>query len=182
MGFDLYGLDPSGGKREFPDSDTLSEGEYKKAAIEYWKWQDEAPGAYFRNNCWWWRPLWEYACDQCQDILTEVERSYGGDNSGSIIPAEKARKVGLRLTHLVEQGKAKEFEEKWKKDLEELPDEPCDLCNGTGTRTDMLCDNGCNKCGGKGHVRPFQTWYPFSAENVEEFAKFCINSGGFEIC
>jgi hypothetical protein len=24
--------------------------------------------------------------------------------------------------------------------------------------------------------------YPFDIENVERFAKFCIESGGFEIC
>ena len=24
--------------------------------------------------------------------------------------------------------------------------------------------------------------YPFSKENIEDFAKFCMQSGGFEIC
>jgi hypothetical protein len=28
--------------------------------------------------------------------------------------------------------------------------ETCSLCNGTGTRTDMVCQNGCNGCGGTG--------------------------------
>ena len=28
----------------------------------------------------------------------------------------------------------------------------------------------------------FMSNYPFSQDNVENFAKFCLESGGFEIC
>ena len=45
------------------------------------------------------------------------------------------------------------------------------------------------------YPEPFKTWwnkmydtkmweseYPFDRENIENFAKFCLDSGGFEIC
>ena len=39
----------------------------------------------------------------------------------------------------------------------------------------------CNVCEGTGKVKSFSAHYPFDVDNVEEFAKFCIESGGFEI-
>jgi len=30
-------------------------------------------GEYFRNNVWWWRPLWDWTYEQCQDIITQKQ-------------------------------------------------------------------------------------------------------------
>ena len=30
-------------------------------------------GEYFRNNVWWWRPLWNYVSVECSDIITKKD-------------------------------------------------------------------------------------------------------------
>jgi len=178
MGMDLYGLKPNGSKpKSFPKTF-----ENKDALEEHWKWQQETPGAYFRNNVWWWRPLWSYVVFTCQDILTQEDIEGGGNNGGHRITAKKAVTIGCRLLHTVEQGTAKRYEHEYMERLNALPMVDCSLCGGTGKRDDPIVKGQCNACEGKGKVTHFSTHYPFSAENVEEFARFCLKSGGFEIC
>ena len=38
------------------------------------------PDKYFRNNVWWWRPLWDYVCNTCYDILSEKDMNAGSYN------------------------------------------------------------------------------------------------------
>jgi hypothetical protein len=104
------------------------------------------------------------------------------------LDAAGAHKLAAMLTAEIETGRTSEFAEKYTADLAALPDEPCWLCNGTGTRTDELAvaqgwtqRGGCISCQGTGKVRPDATSYPFSAENVAEFRDFVAASGGFEI-
>ncbi len=139
-------------------------------------------GEYFRNNVWWWHPLWGFVSKHCRDILTPQEIEAGSFNNGTLIPARKARLIGLRLRFLLDQKEVKEFEEEYRKHLDSLPDEPCDLCAGTGKRYDEFVKGDCNGCGGKGKKRPWVTNYPFKEENVKDFADFAIESGGFRIC
>ena len=54
-------------------------------------------GEYFRNNVWWWRPLWDYVCQNCDDILSENDMFSGGYNDGRNISGRKAMKIGHRL-------------------------------------------------------------------------------------
>jgi hypothetical protein len=70
------------------------------------------------------------------------------------------------------------------------PNEPCHLCEGTGVRKPIpewgagdLTKGGlkCNACDGTGSVRPWDTQYPFSVENVREFIAFLRECDGFEI-
>ena len=138
-------------------------------------------GEYFRNNVWWWRPLWEYVYEQCKDILDMKDTTYGSYNNGHKISNDKAIKIAIRLKALVAMKHTKDYEIRYKHNMEQAPDEQCDLCLGTGKRIDMIVDNGCNKCNGSGMVRPFYTSYHFNEDNVIEFAEFCEESGGFEI-
>jgi hypothetical protein len=138
-------------------------------------------GEYFRNNCWWWRPLWDYVCDICSDILTEKDHRAGHYNDGHLIESERAERIANRLRAMCANGKVLDFEREYKAHMESVPDEICNLCGGSGTRTDMVVADGCNKCHGEGKVRPFETWYDFEAENVLEFAEFAEHSGGFRI-
>ena len=77
MGFDLYGERP-----------TIKEGTVKPKEINwdtatqeekeaYWeaqyKFREANPGDYFRANVWGWRPIWEFVCEMCPDILTEED-------------------------------------------------------------------------------------------------------------
>jgi len=177
MGFDLYGVKPNGKVRQ-----EISDCNHDKTKLDkYFKWQDETKGAYFRNNCWWWRPLWDYVCKVCLDIITEKECNSGHYNDGCLITADKSKKISIRLTHLIRQGAVKKYEEEYMGRLNSLPLEDCWLCNGTGKRTDIIVKNGCNCCHGTGKIKSKECDYPFSEENVKSFAEFCEYSGGFEI-
>ena len=79
MGMDVHGVNPQQNKsiENYPLLQQVKELEEKddwKARRKllddetimdkYWAERDEFEGEnkgiYFRNNCWWWRPLWDY--------------------------------------------------------------------------------------------------------------------------
>jgi len=138
-------------------------------------------GEYFRSNGWWWRPLWKYAYEACNDILTEKDLENGGFNDGHFIDSDKATRIAVRLEHLLNQGEVKKYAEERQGKLDNMPDEVCDFCHGTGERNDIAPKQKCNRCKGQGKARPWICYYPFDEENVKEFIEFCKNSGGFEI-
>ena len=160
MGMDVYGLNPKKNTKmpevikEIPegkdwyDSYTLLSKEernvYHAAKDKYY---EDNPGVYFRNNVWYWRPLWDYVC-QHVDSLTEEDRMDGHSNSGHQISEEKAITIAGVLYALLEDGTVKEAEKVHNK-AETAMEDPS---------------------------------YPFTEENVREFAIFCEESGGFEIC
>lgn len=154
----------------------LEKGEYDKA-IGPINELDKQPRAYFRNNWWWWRPLWAYCCELAPDIITDP--SIGHSNDGRGLDAGGARALSDRLMTALNSGHTKQHETEYMGELESTPDERCDLCAGTGKRADMPEQDKCNGCGGKGTRRPTSTWYPFSEENVREFAEFLAECGGF---
>ena len=188
MGFDLRGFKPN--NEPLPDEpDWLADGdravEAKKA---YVSWQQNTPGALFRNDVWNWRPLWNFVCEVCDDILTEedMEEGMSYPSSGLVISKTKAKKIAARLRKVDKDLEDHQIDhEKRKKDL---PDEECDLCHGTGRRNDdigvlaRIADPSytCNGCNGKGTTR-YATLYTFDADNVRTFAEFCEYSGGFDI-
>ena len=168
MGFDLHGMNPKmnmkpeeltvyykynrmdfNEKWEALDAD-------KKLSKQYWnereKYEEANPGIYFRNNVWWWRPLWRYVCEQFPDILGERDEEGGSYNDGHAISETKAMKIGVGLTAKLENGEVEEYAKSFEQEREKLDDDDWDKS------------------------------YPFNVENVEAFAKFCLESGGFEIC
>ena len=119
---------------------------------EYHDWQEENSGVYFRNNVWSWRPLWAFVSSVCDSILTEKDIESGSYNDGHVISKTKANRIASRLFKLIRNGHVKSYESEYRK------------------RQDSLnADDWGNS-------------YPFSEENVREFANFCLNSGGFTIC
>ena len=115
MGFDLYGEKPI--QNEFKHQerwDELSsmsydEREEKGLSDEYYtlmsKYESVNPGAYFRNNVWWWRPLWSFVCEHCHDILTQEDMNNGSYNDAHIISRRKAEAIAQRLEKLLKQKK-----------------------------------------------------------------------------
>ena len=198
MGFDLSGLNPKMNKSadKYPTYNKYEDMNFskrwklfdadEKLRDKYWeekdKFQEDNPGIYFRNNCWWWRPLWQFVCERFDDILTEEDMEHGSYNDGHEITADKAMQIGIDLTVMLEEGRIKAYADRHKSELDALEQLECDLCKGTGTRTDMKVDNGCNGCSGTGLKDDWAKSYPFHVENVQEFAKFCLESGGFTIC
>jgi|TARA_Y100000034_G_C6851973_1_gene386596 hypothetical protein len=206
MGFDLYGENPSGD--EVPQCNFQDEDETKA----YFAWQNNTDGAYFRNNVWYWRPLWDYVSDVCSDILSEKDIESGSYNDGHLIIKAKSIKIARRLFHLEKSGDIEKYERRYTDKMKSLPKEECNICKGTGTRKgwegwqseekwlryhpELEPENpelgkcgfkwanemkGCNACHGEGKKDAFISSYPFSAENVVKFAKFCNLSGGFRI-
>ena len=125
MGFDLYGINPvirEGKEPERPDdlwSKDISEKERNKYFDKKDAFEDNNPGIYFRNNCWWWRSLWDYVYNECQDILTEKDWESGHYNDGHEISEKKAVQIGKRLNELIERGKAEDYDKSHEQEREE---------------------------------------------------------------
>ena len=123
-----------------------------KQWAEYNEWQDENCGVYFRNNVWSWRPLWHFVSSVCESILTEKDIESGSYNDGHKICKTKANKIASRLFKLIRKGDVKAYESAYRRHQDSL------------------------------HKDDWDKSYPFSEDNVREFANFCLNSGGFTIC
>jgi len=157
-------------------------------------------GEYFRNNVWWWRHLWDF----CEEIATELTHGVQGHtNDGEGLDGGGAKALANILTTSLSEGVVDTYEQKRNEYLASLPKEPCKYCEATGIRTDNVgVEHGmdvqvltdaeasalgraigyCNGCHGKGETDSWETHYPFSRTNVEEFAQFLADSGGFKIC
>ena len=70
-------------------------------------------GEYFRNNVWWWRPLWNYI--EHLKLINEEQATRGTYNDGYVIPQDQALKIGARLKHEVSQGHAKKYADEYKR-------------------------------------------------------------------
>jgi hypothetical protein len=142
-------------------------------------------GKYFRNNIWWWHPLWNYVIDIAPDL---VEGVIGHSNDGDGLDGRASARLAAILTEELDSGRTSAYEVDYMAALDALPDETCTLCSGSGARTDAIgvapgiVERGwCNGCDGMGKHRPFEAGYPFSAENVAAFRDFVVASGGFKI-
>lgn len=136
-------------------------------------------GHYFRNNVWWWRPLWDYCC-AVSFVAQQVENGHSNDGDG--LDADDSRTLSETLWAEIDSGRTLAYEKAYNDRLAAMPDEECEHCHGTGKRFDAYVQGDCNGCEGKGSKRPFATWYPFTVENVREFAEFLKDCGGFRIC
>ena len=209
MGFDLYGENPkvvkgfSDKKSErYEELANMSYSDREKLGLsdEYWElqteWENNNPGSYFRNNVWWWRPLWSFTCEHCDDILTEDDMNAGCYNDNYIITEDKAVAIAERLyealkqpetqeyldNHMKAMEKAKkhnEMIEQEKKALDEIAVEmtgnkdiaPIDYPKDLKKKFDELMNK-----------RDWASSYPINRENIESFARFAKQSGGFSIC
>ena len=136
-------------------------------------------GEYFRNSCWWWRPLWWYIEAVAPELAKNVPNAQSNDGDGldatdSILLAEKIRKD-------VESGATERYARNYKVAQEAMPKEPCQFCGQTGIRDDAWVKGVCNGCHGSGKRPNRGKYYPFDVANVRDFALFLENCGGFEI-
>ena len=150
MGFDLSGMNPNVTRPqpELPPFTDRTDKDWEK----YQDWQEENCGVYFRNNVWWWRPLWNFVTCTCENVLTDKDVEKGSFNDGHKISKTKANRIASRLYSMINNGQVREYEREYKKHLDSLNEKDWDKS------------------------------YPFSEENVRQFANFCANSGGFTIC
>ena len=157
-------------------------------------------GEYFRNNVWYWRPLWEYVCSRVE--IPEHYLNAGHFNDGSEIDEDTALLIADHLFDDLESGAVDHYQDMFDRERASHPMKDCDLCGATGIRTDEVgraqlmytreldstiakivgrTHGWCNGCNGYGKQEPVQMWYHFDTENVREFAQFCAQSGGFAI-
>ncbi len=169
----------------------------------YGKKPTSEKGEYFRNNVWWWRPLWDYCCEVASDVISDSLAENGHYNGGAGLDGIMALALAEILRDELESGRTAEYERKQNEYRASLPREKCELCEGTGIRTDKVgVENGmptraldepeailtgrthgwCNGCRGIGTQESWESGYPFSTENVREFVEFLTDSGGFSIC
>jgi len=201
MGFDLYGLKPNNPNNAIkPEQMDWSIKHTRKEKDVYFKAVDdyecEVIGSYFRNNVWWWRPLWTFIGAACDDILTEKDMSNGNYNDGHKISKTKALKIAARLRKLDKQGVIDGYEETTMEMVRQAHDDNKKLKKEAAKLLNVV-----KKETGNDKIVPMQyptkyrkkfdailekeNWsghYPFYADNVREFSTFCQNSGGFEIC
>ena len=107
MGMDVHGLNQNENKKmsEFPTMEKMNkleeEGKWKdkweildndrELTEKYWKEKDEYEkinkGVYFRNNCWYWRPLWDFCYNVAKNspfpsLISEELWESGHSNNG----------------------------------------------------------------------------------------------------
>ena len=203
MGFDLYGERP-----------TVKTGSVKPKEIDwdnatdeekniYWEAQDkfraENPGDYFRANSWAWRPIWNFTCEVCPDILTEEDAKAGHFNDNHLIEEDRARDIAKRLREKMDLAKErqKKYEaeapnkEKFNKMLDDaarhlfekiskpknylitVPGDMQTYDPENYARWETLMHND--------KIQFDEMSYPINAKAIEEFAEFAEHSGGFRI-
>lgn len=156
-------------------------------------------GEHFRNNVWWWRPLWVYCGIVADDLLTGVN---GQTNDGDGLDADQAAELASRLHDEINSGATAEYAAAYQLDLSVLPRESCKYCDATGIRTDTIGEDAgmplraldstvaavvgrthgwCNACNGEGQIDNWALSYRFSVDNVQKFAHFLSSCGGFKI-
>ena len=186
MGFDLSGINPKINKdvshyKYYSEDSDLWASKDKKLRKKYFKdmdnYFDDNPGVYFRNNVWWWRPLWDFVCLQCNDFMTDEQKEGGAYNDGKLIDQETAAKIGTKLEILLKNGTVK----RWEKRITTINEEIKEKYTTYGVPKSSSGTRGLSHMPILEDER-FSANYPFSQDNVENFAKFCLESGGFEIC
>ena len=212
MGYDLYGISPQENTefpkryheimKEYGDGEGFlnwKENVPDEIKEEYWEikdqYQKDNPGEYFRNNVWFWRPLWVFVCNDCADILNEDDMMGGESNSGYEISEHKAELIGRRLSALLADGTVDEVDRISALDRAKAKAHNDEIKEQQNEIRDKVHKEHGKDVAPANYPEPYYTewhnlqkqeqWsahYPFDKENIEDFAKFCLESGGFEIC
>ena len=203
MGMDVHGKNPKQNKKlsDFPiyykfskmdfeekwgELEKKENKEIKKQYHKEWdEWESSNPGIYFRNNVWWWRPLWDYCYHIADDLISEELWNRGHNNDGAGLNDRDAKLLGNRLLQKIREGHAANYKDKYQQRGENEYEQSYLYHKGITSHTigsDLTGEPGNHfpKYGKDGSSIAFE--YPFDIDNVKAFAEFCIQSGGFEIC
>ena len=201
MGMDVYGLNPKihEGTKQPDRPENLHDGASRNVVDKYFKeveeYETKNAGVYFRNNVWWWRPLANFIIENC-DWVTQEQQARLHDNSGFEFTEDEALSIADTLQQKVDDGKAKEREEKNKKDMAVAEK----WNKGIQKQQDEL-EKEVKKATGDAKIVPYdypqpfkKKWedlqgqtdrnasYPFQEANVKEFIWFLREWGGFRVC
>ena len=136
-------------------------------------------GEYFRNNIWWWHQLANYVAS-----VTGLNDEMWHDNSGHWVKKKEADLIWKTLNNLHKKGEIHKYARKYKAQDKKAPKEvDCNWCNATGVDIDGSgIKKECTWCHGTKKIANYDKGRPFTVTNVMQFAKFCKDSGGFNIC
>ena len=137
-------------------------------------------GEYFRNNVWHWHPLWDFCCDVDSELCDKVPNGHSNDGDG--LDCENSVELADKLQNSIDNGYAEFYVSQRNLEIDRLPLETCEYCNGTGIRNFEGKDMQCNGCEGKGAKKDISSWYKLDIENIKNFIEFLKNCGGFQIC
>ena len=200
MGMDVYGLNPTirvnTKKPERPkDFNKASCDVIDKYFKEETEFEDKNPGVYFRNNCWWWRPLANFMREHC-DWFTQKQQARLHDNSGFEFSEHEALRIADTLQKKVDDGTAEKDEaktkedrklaEEWNKGLEKQSNElEKEAKKETGDASIVPRDypkHIYKKWDDLQKQRDWKDSYPFEERNVKRFIAFLRECGGFSVC
>jgi hypothetical protein len=132
-------------------------------------------GQNFENNEWMWKPLMVY----CELIAPKIKIING-------LNTKDSRALSKILKETVATGHAAKYELTFKSVIVRSNKRKCHICDGTGKRKPPpIIGAGiipCNDCNGCGEIEPLSSRYDFNINNINNFAEFLENCGGFEIC
>lgn len=154
---------------------------------------------YFRRAVWGWHPLADYVLDRHAALAAGCTEWH--TNSGDGLDAAESAALAAALRDDLATGAAAAYMVARNDRLGRLPRTLCDLCNGTGVRTDAVgvqygydrrlfneaewkWTGGCNGCSGTGTVDDWALSYHLQVSDVAEFATFleqAATEGGFTI-
>lgn len=151
-------------------------------------------GEYFRNNVWFWHPLWDYCCHVSPELTSKVE--FAHENSGDGLNAIDSRQLGFAIQKSIDNGSAEKYVEQYYEEISQLPDEPCfcvkeslfEVFSISGdipfpkSSENKKPNPKCNTCKGSGMQPNWNKNYHISLDNIQSFAEFLIDCGGFQIC
>ena len=195
MGFDVSGLNPQMNTTEdefpmlkkwgsVPWNEREEHKDWKKEQVENWKEHDDEQeancGVYFRNNVWWWRPLWNYCWTICEDLLTEEEWQAGTVNDGHEYDENVCLEMARLLQAEIDDGSCQKYKESYDEYRGSLPKEKCFRCNGNNHGNNKKKE--CEQCDKTGERENFNASYPFHVDNVQNFVNFLKECGGMTIC
>src|SRR5262245_39715748 len=126
---------------------------------------------------------------------------YWESNDGDGLDADGAIRLAAVLEQALAAGRIDAYLAEREKELAALPNEPCELCNGTGVRRDALGvedkqpervidepghprhgqTGWCNGCDGRGWNENWDRHYQTDREWVVEWIAFLKDCGGFRI-
>src|SRR4051812_48777941 len=105
-------------------------------------------GKYFRNTVWYWHPLWDYCQHVAPTITSHVKHGHSNDCDG--LDDELSRKLADILQEEIASGRTKEYAVAFQREKDNLPDDECMICAGTGKRKSPpqigAGDYPCNGC------------------------------------
>jgi len=202
MGVDCYGLNPVIKEGSSEPKDEWENLKTEKEKLAYHeareKYLQENKGVYFRNNWWYWRPMWDFVNEKCNDLIDEELYDKGHGNDGEV-DQELAIDISKRILSKEVLDEAKRKQEEYDKDAK-----PKQKFNELLSKAGHLYFDEIIKPMYPDKIVPadlekldkdaYKKWealmfdlqyretsYPFSWENVKEFGEFCAQSGGFEI-